>query len=144
MWVRGLPNSFAERIYIAKQRFTVPKRVSLVVALIAFLALGGTIFSETRSKDKNSASKQAELNAVKWEKTYKKYEDYKQPRIVAVNANVAIFPKKKTYKASAVFTMVNKTNKAIDSVFLNHNSLKSTFEFNKPNNLVSRRHGFSF
>ena len=144
MWVRGLPNSFAERIYIAKQRFTVPKRVSLVVALIAFLALGGTIFSETRSKDKNSASKQAELNAVKWEKTYKKYENYKQPRIVAVNANVAIFPKKKTYKASAVFTMVNKTNKAIDSVFLNHNSLKSTFEFNRPNNLVLEDTVFHF
>ena len=144
MWVRGLPNSFAERIYIAKQRFTVPKKVSLVVVLIAFLALGGTIFSETRSKDKNSASKQAELNAVKWEKTYKKYEAYKQPRIVAVSANVAIYPKKKTYKASAIFTMVNKTNKAIDSVFLNHNSLESTFEFNRPNNLVLEDTVFNF
>ena len=32
--------------------------------------------------------------------------------------------------------MVNKTDKAIDTLFLNHNSLESTFEFNKPNTLV--------
>ena len=59
-----------------------------------------------------------------------------QPRIVAVKTNVAIFPKERTYKASATYTMINKTKVAIDSVFLNHNSLKNTFEFNKPNTLV--------
>jgi ABC-2 type transport system permease protein len=145
MWVRGLPNSFAERIYIAKQRFTVPKILSLSFVFIAFLALGTVIFLETKPANRqNSASKQAELNAVKWEKTYKKYENYKQPRVVAVNAEVAIFPKKKTYKASAVFTMVNKTTRAIDSIFLNHNSLESTFEFNKPTNLVLEDTVFHF
>ena len=145
LWVRGLPNSFAERIYIAKQRFTVPKILSLSFVLITFLALGTVIFLETKPENRqNSASKQAELNAVKWEKTYKKYENYKQPRVVAVNAEVAIFPKKKTYKASAIFTMVNKTAQAIDSVFLNHNSLESTFEFDKPNNLVLEDTVFHF
>ena len=144
MWVRGLPNSFAERVYIAKQRFTKAKIITLTVVLIAFLTLGCTIFLETRSKDKNAASKQAELNAVKWEKTYKKYEGYKQPRIVAVNADVHIFPYKKTYKASAVFTMVNKTATAIDSIFLNYNSLESTFKFDKSNNLVLEDTVFNF
>ncbi|TMM28601.1 hypothetical protein FDT66_13420 [Polaribacter aestuariivivens] len=144
MWVRGLPNSFAERIYIAKQRFKAPQKIAFFTLLIAFVGLGFTIFQETKSKNKNSASKQAELNAVKWEKTYKKYENYKQPRIVAVNANMNIFPKKKTFDASAVFTMVNKTNKAIDSIFLNHNALESTFEFNKPNNLVLEDTVFHF
>ena len=145
LWVRGLPSSFAERIYIAKQRFTTSKIISLSIVLIAFLTLGTTIFLETKPKNRdNSASKQAELDAVKWEKTYKKYEDYKQPRVVAVNADVAIFPKKKTYKASAIFTMVNKTDTAIDSIFLNHNSLESSFEFNKPNNLVLEDTVFHF
>jgi ABC-2 type transport system permease protein len=145
LWVRGLPSSFAERIYIAKQRFTIPKIASLGLVLIAFLTLGTTIFLETKPKNRdNSASKQAELNAVKWEKTYKKYEGYKQPRVVAVNAEMHIFPKKRTYKASAVFTLVNKTNIAIDSVFLNHNSLESTFEFNKLNALVLEDSIFHF
>ena len=145
MWVRGLPNSFAERISIAQHRFTTSKIVSFVIVLVLFLALGTTIYLETKPKNRdNSASKQAELDAVKWEKTYKKYETYKQPRIVAVNANVAIFPKKRTFEASAVFMMVNKTKEAIDSVFLNHNSLESTFAFNKPNALVLEDTVFHF
>jgi ABC-2 type transport system permease protein len=144
MWVRGLPNSFAERITIARERWTKPKIVILLVVLNAFLALGVTIYFETKSDDENSSSKQAELNAVKWEKSYKKYEAYKQPRIVAVKADMHIFPKKKTYKASAIYTMVNKTDEAIDSVFLNHNSLENTFEFNKPNNLVLEDTIFNF
>ena len=144
MWVRGLPNSFAERIYIAKERFTMSKIVSLVAVLIAFITLGVTIYVETKSDNEFSSSKQAELNAVKWEKTYKKYEVYKQPRIIAVNADVHLYPKKKTYKASAIYTMVNKTDEAIDSIFLNHNSLENTFEFNKPNNLVLEDTVFNF
>jgi len=135
-WVRGLPSSFAERLDIASARFKTPQKISLAIVFIAFLTLGVTIYQATKSDEKNTASKQAELNAVKWEKSYKKYENYKQPRIVAVNADVAIYPKKRTYKASAIFKMINKTDKAIDSIFLNHNSLENTFEFNKPNNLV--------
>lgn len=136
MWVRGLPNSFAERISIAKKRFTKPKIVSLGFIVAAFLTLGVTIYLETKSDNEFSSSKQSELNAVKWEKSYKKYETYKQPRIVALNADVHLYPKKKNYKASAIYTLVNKTDEAIDSIFLNHNSLENTFEFNKSNTLV--------
>tara|TARA_B100000780_G_scaffold96922_1_gene67608 strand:- start:840 stop:2591 length:1752 start_codon:yes stop_codon:yes gene_type:complete len=47
-----------------------------------------------------------------------------------------IFPNKRNFEASAVMTMVNKTNIALDSIFLNHNSYPSTFEFSLPNKLV--------
>jgi ABC-2 type transport system permease protein len=144
MWVRGLPNSFKERLSIASERFTKSKIISLAVVLAAFLTLGTTIYFETKVDKENSSSKQAELDAVKWEKTYKKYETYKQLRIVAVTADVHLYPKKRAYKASAVYTLVNKTNEAIDSVFLNHNSLENTFEFDKPNNLVSEDTIFDF
>ncbi|APZ46743.1 hypothetical protein BW723_10810 [Polaribacter reichenbachii] len=144
MWVRGIPSSFSERIYLAKERFKLPLKIALGVILISFFTLGFSIFQETKSDNENSSTKQAELDAVEWEKTYKKYEDYKQPRIVAVKADVAIYPKKRTYKAKAIFTMVNKTDKAIDSIFLNHNALENTFEFNKPNKLVLEDTVFNF
>ncbi len=135
-WVRGIPSSFAERMLIAKSRFKGFTVVSFAVFLIAFLSLGFSIYKETGTKSKRTSSKEAELQSVKWEKTYKKYEKYKQPRIVSVKADVNIFPKERLFNASAIYTMVNKTNKAIDTLFLNHNSLESTFEFNKPNILV--------
>ena len=136
-WVRGIPFSFKERISIAKKRFKGVYAISLPILFIAFIGLGTSIYLETGTKSKRTSSKERELRSVEWEKKYKKFENYAQPRFVAVNANVNLYPKKRFYDASAKFTLVNKTNQEIDSLFLNHNSLKSTFTFNKPNKLVS-------
>ena len=64
--------------------------------------------------------------------------------MVAVNADVHIYPKKRTYEATAVYTLVNKTDQEIDSIFLNHNSLENTFEFNIANKLVLEDTVFNF
>ena len=135
-WVRGIPSSFLERISIAKSRFKGFAAISFGVFLIAFLGLGYSIYKETGAKGKKTSSKERELQSVAWEKTYKKYEKYAQPRIVSVKTDVNIFPKERLFDASATYIMVNKTDKVIDTLFLNHNSLESTFEFNKPNTLV--------
>ena len=137
-WVRGIPSSFKERISIAKSRFKGVYALSLVVLLVAFFSLGFSIYMETGTKSKRTSSKEFELRRVEWEKKYKKFENHPQPRVIAVNANMDIFPKERLFEASATIQMVNKTDKVIDSVFLNHNSLKSTFEFSKPNQLVSK------
>ncbi len=136
-WVRGIPFSFAERVYIAKQRFKGVYALSFGVFIIAFLSLGTVIFLKTGTKTKRTSAKESELLRVKWEKKYKQYENYVQPRITAANVNMNIYPKERLFDASATFTMVNKSNQSIDSIFLNHNALESTFAFNKPNVLVS-------
>lgn len=137
-WVRGIPASFAERLSIAKARLKGGYAISLAIFLLVFFSLGFSIYQETGAKGKRTSSKEGELRRVEWEKKYKKYEDYKQPRVIAVNANMDIFPKERIFEASAKIQMVNKTDAAIDSVFLNHNALKSTFEFSIPNKLVSK------
>jgi ABC-2 type transport system permease protein len=136
-WVRGIPASFKERLSLAKLRFKGVYAVSLLVLLVAFFSLGFSIYQETASKGKRTSSKEAELRRVEWEKKYKKFEDYQQPRVIAVNANMDIYPKERFFEASAKIQMVNKTDTPIDSLFLNHNDLKSSFEFSKPNKLVS-------
>lgn len=136
-WVRGIPSSFKERIIIANSRFRGVYLVAFVIFFGAFFALGFSIYQETGTKNNRTSSKEAEILSVEWEKKYKKFENYAQPRIVAVNAKMNIYPKERIFDATAIFKMVNKTGKAIDSVFLNHNSLKSTFVFNKQNKLVS-------
>ena len=135
-WVRGIPASFSERFSFAISRLKGIYAISLTICLIAFFSLGFSIYQETASKGKRTSSKEFELRRVEWEKKYKKYENYKQPRVISVNATMDIFPKQRLFGASAKIQLVNKTNEPIDSVFLNHNSLKSTFEFSKPNTLV--------
>lgn len=140
-WVRGLPHSFKERLTLAKKRFTTPIAVTTLVLLLAFLSLGFKIYSETNQEN---SSKEREELAVEWEKTYKKYENYAQPRIVSVKVNLDIFPKTKDFKSSGDYLMINKTNESIDSIFLNHNDYKSVFEFSQPNTLVSEDTIFNF
>jgi len=136
-WVRGIPASLKERFIVAKARLKVGYAVCLAVFLISFFSLGFSIYQATGTKAKRTSSKEFELRRVEWEKKYKKYEDYKQPRVIAVNAHMDIYPKERFFEASAKIQMVNKTDTPVDSVFLNHNNLESTFEFSKSNQLVS-------
>lgn len=136
-WVRGIPNSFAERFQFARARFKGFSMIFLILFLVAFLSLGYSIYQETGTKSNRTSSKEMELRRVEWEKKYKQYEDYVQPRIIGVKTEMHIFPKERNFKASGVYTMVNKTSEAIDSVFVNHNNLESSFNFNKPVSLVS-------
>lgn len=135
-WVRGIPHSFKERLLIFKQRFNVKTAGVLAVLLIGFFGLGGRIYYENNIKNKRTSRKEGEKLRVKWEKDYKKYQGKAQPRVVAVNVDMNIFPKKLDFKASGTYKMINKTDEVIDSLFLNHNSYPSTFKFNKPNTLV--------
>ncbi|WP_272150015.1 M1 family aminopeptidase [Tenacibaculum aiptasiae] len=135
-WVRGLPHSFKERLSIFKERLNFKLVIGIVVLLIGFFGLGGRIYYENNVLNTRLSSKEREQLRVDWEKNYKKYEGKAQPRIVAVNVEMNIFPKTRDFKSSGTYKMINKTNEAIDSVFLNHNDYPSTFKFNKPNTLV--------
>ena len=135
-WVRGIPNSFKERFSIAKSRFKGLTIAGFILSFMAFLYLGFSTYKENNLDNKRMSSKEREQSRVDWEKTYKKFENYAQPRIIAVNTEMNIFPKKRNFEASTIMTMVNKTDVAIDSIFLNHNGYPSTFEFSLQNTLV--------
>ncbi len=143
-WVRGLPNGFNERLSIAKSRFKTPIAISLGLLVIGFLSLGFKIYSETNKENESYSSKEREELAVKWEKTYKKYEDYAQPRIVSVKVDMNIFPKKRDFEASGDYLMVNKTEQIIDSLFLDYNDYESVFEFSRETDLVSSDTVYNF
>ena len=143
-WVRGFPHSFKERLKIAKARFKTPVVISVFILLIGFLSLGFRIYKETNIENESFSAKEREQQRVDWEKTYKVYQDVAQPRIVSVKADINIFPKTRDFKASGEYVMVNKTNQAIDSIFLNHNDYPSSFEFDRANLLVSEDTLFNF
>ncbi|WP_179353720.1 ABC transporter permease/M1 family aminopeptidase [Winogradskyella vidalii] len=143
-WVRGLPHSFKERIAIAKARFTTPVATAFIVLLAGFLTMGYTIYHGTNINNDRYSSKEVEELTVEWEKTYKQYENYAQPRIVAVKVNLDLFIDSRDFEASGEYAMINKTDKAIDSIFLNHNDYPSTFKFNRENTLVKEDTLYNF
>ena len=143
-WVRGLPHSFKERIRIAAERFSTSKKLAFFVVLAGFLSLGASIYYENNVNHEMTSSKEREKLRVEWEKKYKQFENYAQPRITAVKVNMDIFPKSLDFKASGRYVMVNKSNETIDSLFLNHNDYPSTFQFDRTTTLVSEDTVFNF
>ena len=135
-WVRGIPNSFKERFSFAIKRFKGITAIGFAVFFIGFLFLGFSIYKEGNIDNVRRSSKEREQLRVDWEKDYKRFENYAQPRMIAVNAKMNLFPKERNFEASALMTMVNKTEVAIDSIFLNHNGYPSTFKFSLANTLV--------
>ncbi|MFD1015212.1 ABC transporter permease/M1 family aminopeptidase [Winogradskyella rapida] len=143
-WVRGLPSSFSERIEIANARFKTTFAITFVAVLVGFFLLGYTIYHETNIQNDRYSSKEQEELRVNWEKKYKKYEAYAQPRIIAVDVDLDLFTEAQNFEASGRYTMINKTEQGIDSIFLNYNDYDSTFKFNKDNNLVSEDTLYNF
>lgn len=135
-WVRGLPHSFKERIQIAKLRLTKPKLLSMVVLGLSMVGFGYNIYYTNNVLVERKSAKERELSRVEREKKYKQYENAIQPRITAVKTNVDIFPESQDFKASGVYTLVNKSSEPIKELYLNHNGFPSTFTFNKSNVLT--------
>ena len=135
-YYRGLPSNFRERISVAGSRFKGKYPKFLGLFMLIFLSSGGYLYYETNILNERTSSKERELQTVEWEKKYKKYENYDQPRIVAVNVDVNIYPNTLDANASGTYSMVNKTSITIDSLFLDHNDAISTFEFDKETDLV--------
>lgn len=134
LWVRGNDNNFSKRIKLFKQRFTAPTKVSLTIILLVFVGLGSYIYYNTNILNEYTTSKERLLESVNYEKKYKKYKGYIQPRIVEMNINVDIYPKKRNAFFKGYYILKNKSNKPIDSVFVNYsgNVDFKKFEFEKP------------
>jgi len=133
---RGVSSSFFERFTKAKKRFNGWQPFFISTFTVLFFSIGGYIYYINNIKNVRKSSKEREIAIVEWEKKYKKFEKYAQPRIVSVNVNVNLFPKTRDFEASGNYVMINKSGAPIDSLFLDHSSRISTFEFDKPNSLV--------
>jgi ABC-2 type transport system permease protein len=142
--VRGLPYSFKERLAIAKSRFKGKVVIGFGILLVAFLSMGFSIYYENNVLNMSISSKEREQILVDLEKKYTKFKDHAQPKIVSVKIDLDIFPKELNFNVKGTYVLVNKSEVAIDSIFLKHNEYPSTFKFDQPNTLVSNDTLFRF
>ncbi len=143
-WTRGIPMSAKEKFANARKRLTPALAIPMTVAFLGFLAIGFTIYYEDNIENPRYSQKENEQQSVDWEKKYKKYQHYAQPRITDVNVNVDIFPKTRDFKAKGYYFLKNKSKETIDSIFINYNDYKSEFKFNKEVSLVSKDTLYNF
>ncbi len=119
LWVRGKEKGFKTRLHIAKPLFNMKAKVFISSGLLIFLLSGGFIYYNTSILNKNISSKEQEKMQADYEIKYKQYSRTPQPRIVAVNWNVDIFPEKRGVTMNGYYIIKNKTKQPIDTILIN-------------------------
>ena len=135
-WRRGILAGVKERLRFFAKRFKMPIAVPLIVLVLGFVSLGYALYYQETKLEPYYTSQERELQRVDFEKKYKKFEKYAQPRIVDVKVDMDLYPTDRNYKAVVKYIMVNKTEKAIDSLFLNYGKTFQGIKFNRDYQLV--------
>ncbi|MEM9884629.1 MAG: M1 family aminopeptidase [Bacteroidota bacterium] len=125
MWVRGKALSIGDRFRIAKQRFNT--RTALVTAILGVLWLGtaGFLYYNAEVLNEYQTREASERQSVDYEKNYKQYEGVAQPRVIAVDYDIQIFPVERNFIANTEVWIKNKHDHPIDSI---HFSLPNSFD----------------
>ncbi len=132
MWARGKEKGFRSRLRIAGSLFNAKAKLALSLAIIIFIISGGFIYYNTSILNKNYSSKQEERIQADFEKKYRHYLNTQQPRIVAANWNVDIYPKQRSAKIKGYYIIKNKSRRNVDSVILNmSHTARVDFKFEK-------------
>lgn len=134
--VRGIPDSFKERLKVMRLRFNHPHKIMTSILLVAFLGMGFRIYYEDNIANPRVSFKEIEKYQAEWEIKYGKYEGAIQPRITAVSISLDLFPETRDFKAGGTYTMVNKSKVAIDTLFIKYNNYYNAFTFDKPTQVI--------
>jgi hypothetical protein len=136
-WARGEEASLRMRWRQVRHRFTRPVALGLAAAGVFMLGTGSYIVYNTNVLNTFRTSDEQTALTAQYEKNYGAYENTPQPRITAVTLDVGLDPDRRRAAMSARYTLVNKTEGAIDSVHVDYNAGMSamrldTIAFDRP------------
>ncbi len=94
---------------------------TLVVFLLAFGACGGWLYYNTNVLNDYTSTDAGKQNQADYEKLYSKYADAPQPRITATKTRVDIYPHQRKLHMHVVYTLTNKNDKPVDTLYVNWN-----------------------
>ena len=117
-WVRGHIQALAHRIRKAWQGHRWQAQATLLGALLVFLVSGGFLFYNTQVVNTLRTKKEQEQRQADYEKQYRHYARLPQPKVVAAEYAVDLYPHQRQLSATAQLTTVNATEQAITELHL--------------------------
>ena len=135
---RGADDSLRSRTRLALRR--APRLIPAAVILLAGAAGSGIwyFYNAHVLNDYVNAKDRRRIQAD-YERAYKEYELFPQPKITAVDASVNIYPERRSFDASGRYTLQNKSAAPIAQIHLTDEQQSvSNVQFDRPFHLVSR------
>ena len=134
---RGADDAWPARFRLAAHR--APRLMpAAVLFLIAAAGSGAWYFYNSHVLNEYLTAQDRRDISANYERSFKKYERLPQPKIIAVDANIDIFPARRSFSGTGHFVLQNKTAQPIGQVHIT-NSLQSVsnVRFDRPFHIVS-------
>jgi len=135
--LRGADDGWRARFRLAAQR---APRLIPAAALFLLVAIGSGAWYFYNSHVLNeylTAKDRRDIQAA-YERDFQKYETLPQPKIIAVDANIDIFPERRSFSGAGHFVLQNKTAQPISRVHItNQQQSVSDVHFDRPFHVVS-------
>lgn len=123
--VRGKALKIRDRLSIAKDRFNTQMSYSFFGFFSLWLLVGGYLYYNANILNHHVTGAEETARSISYEQKYKKYESIAQPRIIALDHEIELFPNLRKMKNKTTMILKNKHDHAIDSV---HFSTAHLFE----------------
>jgi ABC-type transport system involved in multi-copper enzyme maturation permease subunit len=114
---RGSEESWSARFGFAKQR-AAGLAPAFIVFLLMAIGSGGWFYYNTHILNAYVDAKMSRKIQAQYERDYKKYETLPQPKIIALDANIDIFPERRSFSGTGHFVLQNKTSAPISQIHI--------------------------
>jgi ABC-2 type transport system permease protein len=134
---RGSDDAWPARLRLAAQR---APRLIPAAALFAIAAIGSGAwyFYNAHVLNEYLTAKDRRDIQAGYERDFKKYENLAQPKVIAVHANIDIFPERRSFSGAGHFVLQNKTAQPIGQIHItNQQQSFSDVRFDRPFHVVS-------
>ena len=135
--VRGTDDGLASRLRHLRHR---APRLAPAGILLLLLAIGSGVryFYNTHVLNEFLSQPQQRDVQANYERDFKKYQYLPQPKIIAVDANIDIFPERRSFSGTGHFVLQNKTPSPISQIHIvDTQQSVSNIQFDRPFHKVS-------
>jgi ABC-2 type transport system permease protein len=134
---RGSDDAWRARFRLAIQR--APRLIpAAVLFLVVAIGSGGWYFYNAHVLNEYLTAKDRRDIQAGYERNYKKFEHLPQPKVIAVDANIDIFPERRSFSGTGHFVLQNKTAQPIGQIHItNQWQSVSNLRFDRPFHVVS-------
>ncbi|HYG63456.1 MAG TPA: hypothetical protein VEL74_12815, partial [Thermoanaerobaculia bacterium] len=127
-WKRGTDDAWRARWAGVRGRFRGPVRAVITLGALGFVAAGSWIFYNTNVLNEYVPSTEAAERRASYERLYRRYQDLALPRIVAVRAEVDIFPGRRSVEIRGTYLLRNRSAEPLREL---HVSLPERVQVNR-------------
>jgi ABC-2 type transport system permease protein len=136
LWQRGRDTAWKARIQLAWQRLRGAPSLVLAGSVVLFVALGGWIFWNTKVLNTTSSEHDREVLQTDYEKTYKRYENQRFPRVKSVKFAVDLYPETSNMVLRGTEIIKNESTQPLREI---HFSLADPRDFKSSIDLAGAR-----